>query len=981
MKLKITTRKKSFLIALLLISGLFSWSSVASNLSDGLSSFDASLTEPVWPPELLSPTNRYLYATTVSEVVLNWSFSGQEFFEVEKFRIEYKINATTGSVEVNGTTFSWTLTGLGPASAVQWRICAVGSEQTVCSNWFEFAVKRDRPVYVSTNGTGTGSSWVNAASLQYALTNAILGDELWLQRGTYKPTAANDRSISFRIHEGVKLYGGFVGTETALVQRNWLLNPTVLSGDIGVEGNHTDNSYNVVWMEGTFDLPITNNTLIDGVTITGGYADLNSSNRERGAALQLINASPIIVNVVFRDNYALNFGGAVHGNTGSTAHFYNTVFHNNSVGRFGGAVLANNVMRFYNTVFFGNRAGERGGAVNGPSNYVLLDNSIVWGNNAPAFPQLFNVIASYSIIEGGILGVGILNEDPGFLNGEKGDFRLNMQSPALNKGSNDLVPGWLTTDLAGNPRILDGTIDIGVYEGSKITPFPSSPVKDFFFGSDVTQVQVQWQWPTEAPEHVTSYSVEVRVNDVPSVFFTADTDHSATVTGLYATDRVNWRVGAVYASGEEAWSPWTRFFIKRNTPLYVKPGGTGDGNSWNSATNLQNALEMAVYGDQIWVAAGIYYPTNGTDQTISFVVKDGVRLYGGFAGVETSLSERKILNNKTILSGDIGVKDNLSDNSYHVLTARGTSAAPITNATLIDGFVIEYGFAATYTGNNQHAGGLYLLNASPRVVNCWFRNNHSRDRGGAVFGDNASNPVFANVIFSHNNSQHDGGAVFSNSAMTFHNCLWYSNNSAYWGGAISASTNNTTNVYNSISWGNRAAVNFNDFRNVRVRNSLVEDGSGIGSLTANPKFVDADNFDFRLQAESPALNTGLNQWVPAWLTHDITANNRIVATIVDMGPFEFTDETNSINDLLAHDRFLVWPNPMKRNEELNLELMASGHGLGLTIWDLSGQKILSIDQVDFSGVYSFRPDLSSGVYFIEIGNASGKRLIQKLIVE
>ena len=133
---------------------------------------------------------------------------------------------------------------------------------------------------------------------------------------------------------------------------------------------------------------------------------------------------------------------------------------------------------------------------------------------------------------------------------------------------------------------------------------------------------------------------------------------------------------------------------------YAKPAasGTGDCSSWANACTLQTALTGAVSGDEIWVAAGTHKPTTGTDRTATFQLKNGVAVYGGFAGTETARGQRNPAANLTILSGDIDNNDSqtpiITDlttvtgnttNSYHVVTGA-------TGATL-DGFTITAGNA------------------------------------------------------------------------------------------------------------------------------------------------------------------------------------------------------------------------------------------------------------------------------------------------
>ena len=99
----------------------------------------------------------------------------------------------------------------------------------------------------------------------------------------------------------------------------------------------------------------------------------------------------------------------------------------------------------------------------------------------------------------------------------------------------------------------------------------------------------------------------------------------------------------------------TTYFVDINSP-----GPTHDGLSWATAfINPQQALAVAGNagpGDQIHVADGTYTPTSTTDSTISFQLKNGVSLMGGYAGFGAvpNPDARDVVANETILSGEIG---------------------------------------------------------------------------------------------------------------------------------------------------------------------------------------------------------------------------------------------------------------------------------------------------------------------------------------
>jgi len=191
-------------------------------------------------------------------------------------------------------------------------------------------------IYVDSNMTGgDGSSWATAyEDLQDALSTAVAGDEVWVKNGTYFPTSGTDRNEYFQIPSDVKLYGGFLGTETSLAAWNPANSSTILSGDIGVSGDFSDNSYTVVL---THD--VSSATELSGFIIEQGNADqgLNAFQEQKSGG-GLFNAhssssaisSPTLSYLTFRDNYAIEQGGGIYSDGNSSINILKSEFINNT---------------------------------------------------------------------------------------------------------------------------------------------------------------------------------------------------------------------------------------------------------------------------------------------------------------------------------------------------------------------------------------------------------------------------------------------------------------------------------------------------------------------------------------------------------------------------------------------------------------------------------------------------------------------------
>ncbi|PQJ26951.1 hypothetical protein BSZ35_18685 [Salinibacter sp. 10B] len=269
----------------------------------------------------------------------------------------------------------------------------------------------------------------------------------------------------------------------------------------------------------------------------------------------------------------------------------------------------------------------------------------------------------------------------------------------------------------------------------------------------------------------------------------------------------------------------------------VDASASGDGTSWGSAyPALQDAFDQANANPgtdvEIWIAEGTYYPDvdnvdndgdgsteHMADSDTSFTLtRDGVAIYGGFEGNESSRSSRDPSANVVSLSGDIGEDDDVlrpntdSDNdsstptqtdhingtnATHVVLLDGTGSENITSMTILDGVTVTAGKAdgtdlkktgggllcngsgsgkkcspaltnVTMQGNRAvNGGGLSNQGtsggvSSPSLTNSVIRWNVAEELGGGMIGngsDGTSNPSIDQGEFTNNYSGNDGGGI------------------------------------------------------------------------------------------------------------------------------------------------------------------------------------------------------------------------------
>jgi len=380
------------------------------------------------------------------------------------------------------------------------------------------------------------------------------------------------------------------------------------------------------------------------------------------------------------------------------------------------------------------------------------------------------------------------------------------------------------------------------------------------------------------------------------------------------------------------------------------PSGTGCWAPGTAFTDLQPALAASGSGDEIWVAAATYKPTGTADRNISFALKNGVGIYGGFAGGETLRSQRDPGVHVTILSGDIGTAGSAADNSYHVVT----TDASVTSSAVLDGFTITAGQADGNPVSSQDRGagiwvnggspslsrlvissnfasgegaGMRVTSASPTILdssflfnsvsfggagaglysgggstvylqNCIFRSNSisgASTGGGGI--DTAGNTTLVNCVVAQNSPNGIQTNVAGGNSNTIKDSTFTANSPGY-GLALFNSTGNV--VHNSIFWGDASGEIFNDGLSAFSAEFSDFQGGGVagtGNIAADPLFIGAPA-DLRLGPGSPAVDAGKNLDVPGGVTLDLAGlprffddptapdNGAGIPPLVDMGAYE-----------------------------------------------------------------------------------------------
>jgi len=608
---------------------------------------------------------------------------------------------------------------------------------------------------------GPGTDWAHAFhTIGQALSAAVSGDRIWVAAGS----SAYVERLS--MPNGIGVYGGFAGTENALIQRNPKAHPTIIDGN---------QAGTVV----TFGSSV-NNTSLDGFTIRNGRSG-------NGGGVLFYYSSPTVNDCIITGNTSTADGGGVSFDHSSGKLTNCTVSGNTATGRGGGIYALQGACMVFNCVITGNQAANGGGVNCYLSGTPTLTNNTIVSNAATTcgggvscdtscYPSLYNNIVAFNSsgiwhgATGGTTtlrsndvygntayqyagisaGTGDISEDPMFANRPLLDLHIRSNSLCRNRGY-ILAPGIVSyaVDIDGQARIGESIVDIG-----------------------------------------------------------ADESYGETYTAIYR--------------------------VKSNSTT----DGPGDG--WSRAFHeATDALDCALAGDEVWVAAGTY--------TGSHVVNSGVGFYGGFSGIETTRASRAMRSNTTTLtaggSGTVvelcGPADSRSRiEGFTVTGGGGTSAAGI-KCDIASTPVVN---ACFVTGNS--CVGIYC--AAPAVItNCIIKSNSNASGAGGIICEWCSPTITNNVITSNDGGGSMGSAIgcYSGSPVIQNNVIM-----SHVAGAIWSDTNGPV-------------VRNNDFYRNRSYD-YYEHELDSSNLRVLPSFVDSANNDYHLKPGSPLLDAGLNTNCP-----------------------------------------------------------------------------------------------------------------------
>lgn len=718
------------------------------------------------------------------------------------------------------------------------------------------------------------SDWGTAATnIQHAIDAALPGDVVLVTNGVY---VTGGKVMAGDLTNRVALYKA-VTVRSVNGPRE-----TIIQGQYDPASTNGPGAARCAWL--TNGAVLSGFTLQKGATRSTGY----ETTLQAGGGVWSYGKGAIVTNCEIRGNSA-KYGGGVYGGTvknsiltdnrgaygggSACSRIENSIIKNNLATTFGGGAYSNILN---NCTLTGNLARIAAGG----SHLGYINNCIVWGNlclaanNANYAGGTFTNTCTSPLPA----GPGNLAEDPRLLSD---GVHLASNSPCRGRGSPVLASG---VDIDGQAWVSAPAIGCDEWQAEPVMTDPPS------WHSMAATGQARMIASVGGEEPFTCAWTKDGTVIEDDEHYAGATTTKLLLRGIRPTDAGSYQVVISNGFGTVT-SRVANIVIHCVNAAGIAPAPPYSG--WASAaTNIQDAIDIALPGSIVLVTNGIY--------------AKGGRIMAG------SLLNRVAVYKPLIVCSANGPQQTIIEGQWDPTSTNGPGAVRcvwLEVGAVLNGFTVRGGATAA-DSSEQMGGGIWSMSPYSFVLNCLITGN------SGVIGGGCRGATLSNCVLSNNLASMDGGGsaysslnncvVTGNSANSsgggassseLRNCL-LTGNSAYAGGGTGQSgLNNCTVVLNSAKWD--AGSIFGTLRNCIVwgntgeiapdsgeggYNRVFPYPTGGGNITNEPLFMDAASGDFRLQPNSPCINAGNNAY--GCDETDLDGNPRIVGGTVDMGAYE-----------------------------------------------------------------------------------------------
>ncbi len=630
------------------------------------------------------------------------------------------------------------------------------------------------------------------------------------------------------------------------------------------------------------------NPMVTNCSLIGNTADM------AGGGMYNESSSPTVTNCAFSDNsvgFGIGDGGGMYNRDSSNPTVANCIFWKN-VAMWGGGICnyINSSPTLTNCTFSNNICSNGGGGIfNSDNSSPTVTNCILWGNavfqimdwDSPAS----TTTVSFSDVQGGWPGgVAVIDSDPCFVDAAGGDLRLSSSaSPCVDSGAIS-TPGLPATDLAGNPRVVDGDrngtsiVDMGAYEYQSwlvhnITQDNWYETIQFAIDASVTgdEIEVSPGTYNEAIDFIGT-AIRVYSSGGPDVTTIDATGLNSSVVTCNSGEDANTILEGFTITGGNADSGGGMYNNSSSPTVtncnFTTNSVTGDGGGMYNDTSSPMVTDCTFNGNSAGNAGGGMHNHQSNPTATNCTFEDNEADAGGgmanytessptltnctfrdnsaraAGGMNNYVNSSPTLTN-CIFTGNIANDDTGGMHNHSGSNAILTNCIFICNSAGNAGGGLQNAYSTTtltnctFIGNSTSyqlhigGGGMHNDDSNTIVTGCTFRKNFSA-YGGGMYNQEDSNPIVTNCLFVENEG--DGAGMFSwDSNPRLMNCTFSCN----WcmGNYVISGFNSSYSLTNCIVWGDLHGYGLRGPAVVTYSN--IQGGwSGEGNIDANPCFVE-----------------------------------------------------------------------------------------------------------------------------------------------